>query len=228
MADERMPEKPTGSELVISRISGRPTKGDKPPARRSKGKAKAMAKPAFRERDTDSGYTGSEPPRKEQTPRKSGPAPSEWYVRLRVRAEDGELRVLDSHPVEGPLVEAPVLNGNFAYEVTLGDTRLHSESIPDLGVARSFASPDGPPELREHHVRQLSQYDFNVRVPSTALRRASLSKIEITLYRMKERPAQRVSGTAPLQTQFEREVRPIARLQGVPRDLIPERYPRKR
>ena len=121
---------------------------------------------------------------------------------------------------------------DFAKPVDVFD----ANEVTFVSVTQSFQHDDQhgaahaqhPPVLRAVRARGDRRADFNVRVPSKALKRASLSKIEITLYRMKERPAQRVSGTAPLQTQFEREVRPIAQLQGVPKDLIPERYPRKR
>ena len=71
--------------------------------------------------------------------------------------------------------------------------------------------------------------EFDVRVPAPTLRRAALRNIQITLYRVKEQPSNRVLGTALLDRQFERELREVARLQGIPaRALPPEMRTRSR
>ena len=90
---------------------------------------------------------------------------SDRYVRLRVRVEDGRMSILDSAVVDSALVQPPAIHGDFAYEVSEGERRLHVDAIPDLGVIRGFVNPDGPPEERQHHTYEQSVYEFAVRVP---------------------------------------------------------------
>lgn len=164
---------------------------------------------------------GKAPPGIDQTGLVARERAPEGYVRFRMQVDNGRISILDSHFVNSTLVTAPTLGGNFAYEVSDGEKRLHVGSVADLGVTRSFASPTGPLELRRHHVTPLSRYEFDVRVPAPALRRAVLKNIQVTLYRVKERAPSMVLGAAPLGTQFERELRVVARLHGIPRDVLP-------
>jgi hypothetical protein len=147
----------------------------------------------------------------------------EGYVRLRVRVgEDGRTSIVGSHFVDSTLVQPSAIYGNFAYEITEGDKRLHLDSIPDLGVFRSFVNPEGPPEERQHHMYELKTYEFDARVPAQALAEATLPKVAIALYRVKEaRPAMPI-GIQPLHVQYQRELREVARLDGVPARILPE------
>ena len=146
------------------------------------------------------------------------------YVRLRVRVEDGELAIVDSHMVEGPLAQTAAFEGGHAYEVTEGDRLLHAGSIPDLGVVRSFAHPTGTLEQQGHHTYERSTYEFNARVPIEALTRAALPKIAVVLYRVKERPPARAALaqplSAPLDTARAREVREVGRVEGLPASVL--------
>jgi hypothetical protein len=154
-----------------------------------------------------------------QEPKKPGKQPNK-YVRLHVRVESGQMSVIDSHEVAGPLAEATALTGGHAYEVTLDGERLHAGSLPDLNVVRSFPNPGGPPEEQLHHTYELSTYEFNVRVPSAALTPSALPKLEIALYRVKE-PVTRVSPAATsLAAAHDRELREVARMKGVPAAVL--------
>jgi hypothetical protein len=147
---------------------------------------------------------------------------SRGYVRFRVHVEYGQISIVDSHFVDSDLAMPPTIHGEYAYEVSLGDQLLHADTIPDLGVVRGFGDPHGTLEQRRHHTYRETSYDFDVRVPAAELAPPALPKIEIALYRTKDRaPTQRLTESAPLSVQFERELREMARLSGIPRNVLP-------
>ena len=163
-----------------------------------------------------------EPPEQERSPQalRGG----EQYLRLTVRVDDGELSIVDSHLVDGPLAQATAFQGGFAYEVTDGSRLLHAGSIPDLGTVRGFSHPNGTLEQQRHHTYQLSTYEFEARVPVPALRAADLSKVSIALYRVKE-PAKADAprgalSTESLAVQHEGRFREIGRVVGVPASAL--------
>jgi hypothetical protein len=177
MAKQILPEKPSGDEPVPRR----PGKGQRKRegvlrTRRIKGKlvTKAKLMKARTSRANVRGGTrlGKARPETDQTGLVAGEEAPEGYVRFRMQVDDGRMSILGSHFVDSTSVTSPVLGGNFAYEVSDGEKRLHVGSLPDLGVTRSFANPSGPLELRRHHITPLSRYEFDVRVPVPALRRA--------------------------------------------------------
>jgi hypothetical protein len=138
----------------------------------------------------------------------------EGYVRVRLRVTDGVATVMGAKAVEGPLVESK-LQGELAYEVTLGKKRLAAGAVPDVGEQRSFPHPEGKGELAGHHVTSLPTYELQVRVPKARVTTKSLPRLEIALYRLKEPlPLERV-GDAPIGQQFERELREVARVKGI-------------
>lgn len=154
------------------------------------------------------------------------------YVRFRMRVEDGKMSIVDSHLVDSALMMPPTLYGEYAYEVTDGATVLHADSIPDLGVVRSFADPKGTREQLRHHTYRESTYEFDVRAPASQLIGAALSKISVVLYRVKERaPTRPMTTLAPLGRQFERELREVTRVSRIPAAALPislRRAPRRR
>jgi hypothetical protein len=144
------------------------------------------------------------------------------YVRFRVRVEDGEMSIVDSHLVDSALLMPPTIHGEYAYEVTDGTRLLHADTIPDLGVVRAFSDPNGTREQRGHHTYRESTYEFDVRVPAEELTPAGLPKIAVVLYRAKERaPTRTLTTAAPLGAQFERELREVTRVSGIPRHTLP-------
>ncbi len=227
MSDQSLPEKPAaGAPLVPARAKGPRKREGVLPTRRIKGKTLLKQKPMNRGKKripskarTLAPEVGG--PGTEQVGRKPVAGPPDKYVRLRLRVENGQMSVVDSHEVEGTLIEPHTIHGNFAYEVIREQRRLYGDSIPDLGVTRSFSDPEGALEQRGHHITELSSYEFNARVPAKELGRAALSKIEIALYRVKERAPEKPLGIAPLSVQFERELREVARLKGIPADKLP-------
>jgi hypothetical protein len=148
----------------------------------------------------------------------------EQYLRLTVRVDEGELSIVDSQLVDGPLAQASAFQGGFAYEVTDGSRLLHAGSIPDLGVVRGFAHPNGTLEQERHHTYELSTYEFDARVPVPALRAADLSKVSIALYRVKQPEKgdapHGVLSTESLSVQREGRLREIGRVVGVPASAL--------
>jgi hypothetical protein len=132
------------------------------------------------------------------------------------------MSIVDSHLVDSTLVMPTTIHGEYAYEVTDGTRLLHADTIPDLGVVRSFSDPNGTPEQLRHHTYRASTYEFDVRVPAEELTRAATSKIAVVLYRVKERaPSRTLTTAAPLGAQFERELREVTRVSGIPHDALP-------
>jgi hypothetical protein len=118
-------------------------------------------------------------------------------------------------------LEPESLHAGYAYEVSVGANRLHSGSIPDIGVTRSFPNPEGPSEQRGHHITELSTYEFDVRVPRNKLSPSVLPETEIALYRVKEPAQKKPLGVGLLSATFERELREVARLKGIPAAMFP-------
>lgn len=144
------------------------------------------------------------------------------YVRFRMRVDDGKMSIVDSQLVDSPLMMPPVVSGAFAYEVTDGARLLHADTIPDLGVVRSFANPNGTREQLRHHIYRESTYEFDVRVPAEELTTAALSKIAVVLYRVKDRePIRLLTKDAPLGAQLVREVREVTRVSRIPAAALP-------
>jgi hypothetical protein len=152
------------------------------------------------------------------------------YVRFRVRVEGGATSIVDSHVVESDLVMASTIHGEYVYEVTDGARLVHADTIPDLGVVRSFSDPKGMGEQLGHHISREPAYEFDVRVPAEELTGESLGKLAVVLYRAKERaPNRTLTRATPLGIQFERELREVARLARIPNEALPsslQRTPR--
>jgi hypothetical protein len=146
----------------------------------------------------------------------------EGYVRLRLRVSGDSVSVVGAKAVEGPLVEDTRLHGDLAYEVAVGSRQVASGAIPDVGVRRSFPSPQGPPEQRGHFVSAVPTYEVTVRVPAKDVSLRSLPRLEITLYRLKEALPRPPLPSTRLGEQFARELRPLAQVKGIKTEQLPE------
>jgi hypothetical protein len=149
-------------------------------------------------------------------------AQSEQYIRMRIRVNNGRLSVIDSHLVDGPLGQGAGFPGTNAYEVTLGDRLLHAGALPDLGIQRSFPNPEGSRQQRGHYMTERNIHEFMARVPASEVTSDTIGKIVVRLHRVKEEASIQRLDRAPLGTQFEREIRPIAELVGLPESVLPE------
>jgi hypothetical protein len=139
----------------------------------------------------------------------------EAYLRLRLHVENSELSVVEARKVDGPLIMPDTIDGNLAYEVTVGSNRIAAGSIADVGVNRSFPNPQGVPGQEGHFFVELPSYEFNVRIPRENLSPSTLPKAEVAIYRVKS-PVKQSIGDKPLRSQFSNELREVARLKGIP------------
>ena len=227
MPPSELPRKPA-RRARVSRVKGKgPTKGRVAP-----GPVRIEGK--LRVKETSSGSAATAPetalrPRTDQIPRRPVSSSEAGYLRFTVHVdEDGASSVVASHFVASTLLAPSTVHGPFVYEVLHDGARLHVDSIPDLGVFRSFANPEGPREQWRHHIYELSSYDFDVRVPVPALAGADPRNVSIALYRIKDpRPGMYV-GTPPLHDQYQRELREITRVEGIPRSVLRNAVPRQR
>ena len=158
--------------------------------------------------------------RGEQRPRRRRGG-DEHYIRLRIRVSKGRLSVVDSHLVEGPLGQVSGFPGSNAYEITLDDELLHAGALPDLGLQRSFPNLKGPVVERGHYFTERDVFEFYARLPAEAVTRKTLRKITIRLLRVKEEAQADRVGEMPLSEQFEREMRAVAELVGLPESALP-------
>jgi hypothetical protein len=214
---------------------GGPAKGESPPERRGRPTRKPTKAEVEPEATRRPRRPRGEPDLPDQEPRRArrggrgrgrsraaAGRPSEQYIRLRMRVRGDRLSVLDSHLVDGPLAQTTTFPEGNAYEVTLGDQLLHAGYLPDLGIQRSFVNPSGPPEQRGHHFQEREVYEFNARVPAEHVTPETIGEIRVRLHRVKEEARRDVLRDLPLQQQFEREVRPVAELVGLPESALPE------
>jgi hypothetical protein len=139
------------------------------------------------------------------------------YLRMRVRVENGEMSVVDMKEVEGPLAQRETLPSGFAYEVSLNQRQLAVGTVPDIGVWRGLPDPDpdGPIEMRGHHITPQASVEFNVRVPREGLSLSALPKTEIALYQVKVDVSDKPIASRALSTAFSEELREVARLKGI-------------
>jgi len=151
----------------------------------------------------------------------------EEYIRLRIRVRDSRLKILDSHLVDGPLARPTGFPAGNAYEVTLDDRLLHAEALPDLGVQRSFPNPKGPEEQHGHYITEQRAPEFFVRISANEVSPDTIGKIVVRLYRVKEEVRADRLEDAPLARQFERAMRPVAELVGLPDSVLPEAIERR-
>jgi hypothetical protein len=223
MTDNSLPEKPAPDEPVAPLRGTGARKGKRRPARRPV-KGTTVLKPrqtTGKPGSVSASAPAGRPPHGDQIPARRRARGRGRYVRFRVHVDQGQPSIVDSHLVDSPLMMPSTLRGAYAYEVTRDARLLHADSIPDLGVFRSFPDPHGTPEQRGHHIDELSSYDFDVRVPADELTPDALPNIAIVLHRVKEQPPARALSAQPLAVQFERELRELTRVEGIPARLLP-------
>lgn len=135
------------------------------------------------------------------------------YVVLRMHVQNGEMTVVGSKRVDGPLAEyAELVQSGLTYEATIDNTRLAIGSVADFGERRSYPRPGE----HEHHVSVLPSFQFNLKIPAARLAAKDLPKLKVSLFRFKELLPETAALTVkPLSVQFEREARVVAELNGI-------------
>jgi hypothetical protein len=148
----------------------------------------------------------------EQKARAVRSAVDDSYVVLRMRVQNGEMTVIGSKKVDGPLANYDdIVQSGLTYEATLENARLAIGSVADFGERRSYPRPGE----HEHNITNVPSFDFNLKIPSSRIVAKDLPKLKISLYRFKEPLIQPKLGMAPLDQQFEREARIVAELNGI-------------
>ena len=134
------------------------------------------------------------------------------YVVLRMHVQNGEMTVVGSKKVDGPLAAYDdLIESGLTYEATLENTRLAIGSVADFGERRSYPRPGE----HEHNITNVPSFDFNLKIASSKIVAKDLPRLKITLFRFKEPLIQPKLGLAPLAEQFEREARVVAELDGI-------------
>lgn len=201
-----------------------PTKPDPKQPRAAAGgpDVSRAAKPAFNREAASRESAEQQPPggypdQQAARPRRTG-APAEQYVRLRIRVRGDRLTVVDSHLVDGPLAQSTTFHGANAYEVTYQDRLLHAGTVADPNTQRSFPLPEGP---EGHHVTPREIYEFTARIPASDVTPETRAGIHVRLHRIDEPTTTEHMGAAPLATQFEGRLTPVAELTGLPESALP-------
>ena len=154
-------------------------------------------------------------------------APREQYVRIKVHVAGDRLRVTDSHLVDGPLSQPLSFAGAGVYEFSIDGRLLYAASLPDIGIQRSFVDPSNDPQRQGHFITEREVYDFQARIPAHELTRKTLAEVRLTLHRIKE-PLRAVRlDERRLTAQFEKRLRPIAELTGLPPSVLPAAIERR-
>lgn len=202
-------------------------KSESAPATPSTGRRGRLKEEFVRRPAQRAGTRGAEMPEMEPPRRRRGSAPApdadSGYLVLRVRLTGERLRVVDSRLMPGPLVADQALTGSHAYEVTVGGRLVHTGSLPDLGVQRSFANPQATEGVETgHHLAERRTVDFTVRVPAGEVTAETREDVDVVLLRVKNEVRIDRLDEEPVSSRFERELRPVARLSGLPDDALPD------
>jgi hypothetical protein len=214
-----------------------PSKTDEPPspARGKTARHKAPLDPRVLQDARKLAQQPEKPDFGEQIPRAPGRstadtgagAPPEQYVRIRVHVAGDRLRVTDSHLVDGPLAQPLSFAGACVYEFSIDDRLLYAASLPDIGVQRSFVDPSNDPQRQGHFITERQAYDFHARIPAHELTRKTIAAMRLTLHRIKEPLNAECLDGRRLTAQFEKRLRPIAELAGLPTSVLPAAIERR-
>lgn len=153
----------------------------------------------------------------------------EGYLRLVVSVDGGKMSVIDASVVSGPFVEQPDLTGAMAYQVLVAERRIAGEAFSDLSVESGFAPPDDP--SIGHHLAEIAQFDFVVRIPRSEVTLDQLENLEIELVRPthttefseKAVPAPGVSFAEAAARAGVEDPKVVARMVGLKLDKLPEK-----
>jgi hypothetical protein len=141
---------------------------------------------------------------------------NQGYLLLRVRVINDKIQIISAKTVDGPLAQPASLIGQHAYEVVLDAQQLAVEGIADIAVSRSYPRP----WQHEHHIVQRQDFEFNIRIPRSAVPSNALDRIKINLFQFPDALPKAISGRALLSRQFGNQARIIATLDGITADRI--------
>lgn len=166
---------------------------------------------------------------KDQVPLRQEPtdAVKEGYVRLRLEARDGEIRVVGVKHVDGALTQPQKVRSGLVYEVVRRGKRVAMGQIPDSGQKRSFPHPDPVPGQEGHAISELPEVRFTARIPASEFSASKVPQLDVSLLRVKEAVRKDIIGTEPLRKQFPQELRSVATLQRIREADLPRSVARE-
>ena len=205
-----------GSQPVVKRIAGKLLRMDDQ-ATSAGGDTLMKAVPAHLP-------PGGKPPSTEQLEAPGSPGGQEpMSVRLRLRITHGQVSVVAVHAVPGLMPAPERLDYGLAYEIRNGNRRVALGSVPDVGMRRSYPDPQGRAGMQGHHLQELETIEVNLRLPQREFSAASLSKLNVQLFRMKGQPPAAAITPVALAEQFKDHLRPVAELRGIDTAKLPAR-----
>jgi len=159
----------------------------------------------------------------DQVPKKGRRSDRGSYIAFRMHVQNGVISVTGCKRVNSELAQfEDIVTGGLTYEVVLDARRLSLSSIPDFGEQRSFPRPAGEKGQPGHHITIIPGFDFSVRIPGDNITEKDLPRLKITLYRFKEHLPSLKLTEATLSSQFEKEARPVAQLDGIKVGALPQ------
>ncbi len=159
----------------------------------------------------------------DQVPIKQEPtaAAKDGYVRLRLEALDGVIRVVGIKHVDGALTQAKKVKSGLVYEVVRRGKRVAMGQIPDSGQKRSFPHPDPKPGQEGHAISELPEIRFTARIPASEFSTARVKQLDVSLMRVKEAVRKDIVSTVPLRQQFQHELRDVATMPRIKESDLP-------
>ena len=139
------------------------------------------------------------------------------YVRMVVRFDRGQLRIIEARQLNGPLVVPHVIASGLAHEVRLGDRRIAVGSMPDANIRRSMSTP----AIGPHNTYEVDTFDFEVRIAASELRGRDLTELAIDLVQVHESRYEPISSSA-LRDDPSIRATPIASLRPTALADLPE------
>jgi hypothetical protein len=143
------------------------------------------------------------------------------YVRLRLEAEDGVIRVVGIKHVEGDLTQSKKVRSGLVYEVVRRGKRVAMGQIPDSGQRRSFPHPDPKPGQEGHAIQDIPVVRFTARIPSAEFSTARVKQLDVSLLRVKDVVRQDIIDVVPLRQQLSHELRNVASMPRIREDALP-------
>ncbi|GMQ97922.1 MAG: hypothetical protein BMS9Abin17_0425 [Acidimicrobiia bacterium] len=145
-----------------------------------------------RRRSKAPGRPGDQVPSVDPGPQEEG----RGYFRIRMRMAEGELTVSGAKFVAGPLRGDESVSPGLTYDAKIGRKRVAFGDVPDPIEWRSHPDPNAKGETAGHHVTELSDYDFIVRIPSEQVTEQAIQDLRVTLYRWRgQGPGEHISIT---------------------------------
>ena len=214
----------SGSQAVLKRIGGKVLRMDDQ-ATNTGGDTLMKALPShLPSTGAPTGALTGASPKTDQVEVPGSPAGQEaMSVRLRLRITRGQVSVVAVHAVPGVLPPPERLDYGLAYEIRNGNRRVAVGSVPDVGMRRSFPDPQGRAGMQGHHLQELETIEVNLRLPQREFSAASLSKLNVQLFRMKGQPPAGAITSVALAEQFKDQLRAVAELRGIDTTQLPAR-----